>query len=345
METLIFTVNEGRVETIAFQGKKIMQRKIRVPGWANFGPAGSGNRCISIAAVGALVLLGDYDGNLIKWDMESGKTESIFTDAGPVRRIFLNTYLRNGETLIRVAILSATWKCCVYDLDDRKRLMRVPFFSPCRFLDIAWMPSLNQLGVSTLLVAVTEEGNIVITEVDPPSITTKQSNEERSINLEPRMKDSDLIEEGIDALRTNSSVVSTLILPKSLSLFIRLMLQVGVPLSILETILMESNKGNIEISKLEDEIWAKLPIDVREGNGGFGQSPHHMTSASVPLIEENEGSQIDRISDERGFNEARKRTRRRPVASEVSQGMSLASEVCFGRCKQDLRVGLGLEEY
>lgn len=96
---------------------------------------------------------------------------------------------------------------------------------------------------------------------------------------------------------------------------------------------MESNKGNIEISKLEDEIWAKLPIDLREGSGGFGLSPHHMTSASVPLIEESEGSQSDRISDERGFSEARKRTRRRSVFSEVSQGMSLASEVGFGCCE------------
>eukprot|EP00210_Caulerpa_lentillifera_P005055 g4828.t1 len=321
IETLIFTVNEGRVESISFQGKKIIERKVRVPGWANFGPAGSGNRCISIAAVGSLVLLGDYDGNLIKWDMESGKTESISTDAGPVRRIFLNTYLHNGLTHVRVAILSATWKCNV----------------PSRFMDVAWMPSLSPSRVATLLAAVTEEGNIIITEVNLPTIVSKQSTQSLSTHLDQSMKELCLMEDGIDALSTNSSVFSTLILPKSLSLFIRLMIQVGVPMSVLEEIVMESGKGSLDESALEDQIWSKLPIDMQEGTGVAGLSPRHMPSSSVPFSEETDGSQTDQFTGERGLNEVKRRTRRRSPFPEVSHGMSLASEVLKSIEAQNMR--------
>jgi len=262
-------------------------------------------------------------GNLIKWDLDSGKSESIFTDSGPVRRILINTYLSTETAAIRVGILSATWKCSVYDMDYKGKLMRTAFHGNIRLMDMAWIPSLHPSGISTMLAGITEEGNLVVLEADIPEVL-KPRLIQRPNSLAMRKKESDAVSEAIDCLGGQASITSTLALPKSLTLFLRLLVQIGLPSSIFEAV-VDSESSNQDISEIEEQIWDRLPVNLRGLNG---QSPTLPSSYSFSSTRSSaDANSLNSSSEEKALTDARRRSRRRAALMEVSRGMSLATEV------------------
>lgn len=96
---------------------KVLDSKVRRPIWGSFGPGGATVRCIAIAAMSSTVFLGDFEGNLTKWDMKTNKTETIHTESGPIRRLAARPIHDDSEFIARVAVLSSNWKCTIYELN------------------------------------------------------------------------------------------------------------------------------------------------------------------------------------------------------------------------------------
>ena len=237
--------------------------------------------------------------------------------------------MRGTTASIRVAILSATWKCNIYDVDDRGKLFRSAFHSGFRLMDIAWMPGLHSSGLSTLLSGITEEGNVVIIEVEVPEIVRLRANASLFSVSSNEKKQMDRVEDSLDVLSGHASVATTLALPKSLTLMLRLLLQVGLPLSVLEAVL-DPDSVEEEAAALEEQIWEKFPVHLKRLGSNGGSQTLSVTSPSTDSVPETPPS--NRICDEKSLADAKKRARRRVTLMEVSRGMSLASEVYSQTC-------------
>lgn len=98
---------------------KVIDSKLRRPLWgalSNGTPAPL--KCISVVAMGSTIILGDVEGNLTQWDLSSGKSITIPTECGPIRRLQI-TPSGSPDVKAKLAILSSSWQCSVWELDSR----------------------------------------------------------------------------------------------------------------------------------------------------------------------------------------------------------------------------------
>ena len=180
-----------------------------------------------------------------------------------------------------------------------------------------------------MLSGITEEGNVIVVEAEVPDALARHFGQTSfETNLLGKKKEMEFSEAVMDELSGQATVATTLALPKLLILLMRLLLQAGVPQGVLAAALdPESYDG--EASKLEDQIWSALPVNLRGlGSNGGNQSPKPPSSTwSVSSHSSGTTEQMRCSSEDRGMSDAKKRARRRVALEEVSRGMSLATEV------------------
>ena len=108
--------------------------KPKRPVWGVLGGAPD-SQATAIAAWGQLVILGNADGSLSSWDTTTGRTFTVTTNQGTVRRLQLappaSQDLQNssgpaaGTVVARVAALFANGSFGVWELDQRNSLKQV----------------------------------------------------------------------------------------------------------------------------------------------------------------------------------------------------------------------------
>ncbi|CAD7702710.1 unnamed protein product [Ostreobium quekettii] len=348
-ETIVFALGDGRVGTVTIRGRQVTDSKLRKPIW---GMATGANSAvfISTAGWGSTILLGDSSGVLMMWDIATGKTTTTPTEMGAIRRISVTHCLTNdGSRKSHVVLLSSSWQCSFWEIDSRNKLVKVPFQSSVRFMDMAWLPSPGCQSSSNLLAAVTEEGSLAVLEIDSAS--------QGSGALDDLLT-GDAVDGPVsytDCLSGNPSFGSSLLLPRPMSLLLRLMIQVGVPSSVLRH--MASGASDADDEGIEAEVWARLPrgaqpIDwgdfrgregldsLAEETSSTGEDMHSRADSLTgsdrmagmpPLMSEPSLPPVPKLHIESLKKRQKQRARAPPVPAELSltsrRHMSLASEV------------------
>ncbi|GMH43999.1 hypothetical protein BSKO_11933 [Bryopsis sp. KO-2023] len=280
-ETFVFAAKDGKVGAFTIKGKKVMDYKIRKAMWGVLsGGNSSGTKCSAVAALGSLVMFGDVEGNLTQWDMTSGKSTTVATDCGAMRKILM-TPVRNSVIKVRLAIHSASWRCSIWEIDNNGHLTQTGFHNPNRFPDVCWIPNPTSTPYTTLLATVGEEGSLAILDIDNAGAIPSdgQSTPPGSPEIPNLMS--------MDGVLGGEPWVSlSLLLPNPLRLLLRLILQVGTPLSVLEhAVGLDSSVSDEEMEK---EIWNRLPGNLNALSWGQPRvpPPQPRQSGLAPLMEE-----------------------------------------------------------
>lgn len=95
----------------------MLESKLRRPLWGAL-PNGDPTalKFSSVAALGSHAILGDAEGNLTHWDIASGKSRTIPSNCGPIRRLQIAP-ASTREAKGKLAVLSSTWHCSIWELE------------------------------------------------------------------------------------------------------------------------------------------------------------------------------------------------------------------------------------
>eukprot|EP00884_Botryococcus_braunii_P018245 jgi/Botrbrau1/5103/Bobra.0128s0014.1 len=286
-ERLAFALGDGRVGVLAVKGRKVSDTKPKRPQWPLMSGA-SEAITTAVAGWGHIVLLGDADGNLSRWDTLTGKVSTISSTQGAVRRIQLAPppaealVLESGGTTgstARVAVLFANGAFGVWELDRQLDLapgsMTVSASAKLgKAIDVAWAPLPAPVGGGSVLLVATEDG--ALAAVDATQAAGGRSRRERLAAFKQLAGGSWPFPQG--GLAAPDPVGSSLLLPRAWAALLRLMLQQGVPIETLRALSGPPAAGD---EALEESVWAVLPDEAREA---WLAGPHRMYTSEAQEI-------------------------------------------------------------
>ncbi|KAK9867753.1 hypothetical protein WJX84_002654 [Apatococcus fuscideae] len=279
-ERLAFALGDGRVGVLLVKGRKVSDTKPKRPMWG----ALSGGDIIGtgIAAWGRLVVLGDAEGNIHRWDTSSGKVTTVATHQGQVRRVhfappatdaldFTAANVGPG-TSARVCILFATGTFGVWELDARSELQPGPLTVTAsgrlgKVIDISWVPLPHPVGAGSVLAVAVEDGSLAFIEASQAAESSTKR--QRLASFKHLIGGGFPYPQGV--LAPPPALGSVLQLPRPWALLLRLLLQQGVPPAALWSLRQAKPAGREESA--EEAVWACLPAAMRES---WAANPHRM---------------------------------------------------------------------
>ncbi|KAL3161421.1 hypothetical protein ABBQ32_010311 [Trebouxia sp. C0010 RCD-2024] len=277
-EKLSFALGNGSVGILAVKGRKVTDCKPKKPNW---GMRSSGEvHSTTIAAWGHLVLLGDADGNLNKWDTTTGRVTSIATGQGAVRRMHFApptcTHLDHVAGSLTSPSLNAR-VCClfvngafgVWELDSRNELRAGPVTVASslrvgRVIDLSWAPLPQPVGGGAVVALALEDGSLAF--VDTSQAVESSSRKQRMQAFKHLLGGSWPYPQPLG---------SSLLLPRPWALLLRLLLQQGVPEYLLHQLTQPSLGDE---SALESAVWALFPEECQKA---WHAAPHRMGTAEA----------------------------------------------------------------
>ncbi|BDA45713.1 probable WD repeat-containing protein 11 at C-terminar half [Coccomyxa sp. Obi] len=285
-ERLAFALSDGRVGVLAVKGRKVTDTKPKRPSWGLMSSSSEGV-ATAIAAWGHLVIMGDTEGSLNRWDTQTGRISAVQTTQGPVRRIHFAPpaaeELTRGSSNVsslgnaRVSVLFANGTFGIWELDARNDLKpgAVSVAASARLgkvIDLAWVPLPSPIGGGSVVVVAGEDGSLAC--VDATQTVEQRSPKRRLAAFKNLVGGRWPFPQG--GLSPQSALGSSLLLPRPWAALLRLLLQQKVPVRTLRKL-----AGPVvpeEEASLEDVIWACLPKIAKDI---WLQSPHRMYSAEA----------------------------------------------------------------
>ncbi|KAK9863395.1 hypothetical protein WJX84_011255 [Apatococcus fuscideae] len=284
-ERLAFALGDGRVGVLAVKGRKVSDTKPKRPMWG----ALSGGDLIGtgIAAWGNLVVLGDAEGNIHRWDTSTGKVTTISTHQGQVRRIhfappatdaldYTATNVGSG-TSARVSVLFATGTFGVWELDARSELQPGPLTVSAsgrlgKVIDMSWVPLPHPVGAGSVLAVAVEDGSLAFIEASQAAESSTKR--QRLASFKHLIGGGFPYPQGV--LAAPPALGSVLQLPRPWALLLRILLQQGELAYLAGGLSLESMRRNTV------DIPAVYP-EVMPGYQSVSQQPSQPAGDAAPL--------------------------------------------------------------
>ncbi|KAK9845313.1 hypothetical protein WJX81_003317 [Elliptochloris bilobata] len=271
-ERFAFALSDGRVGVLAVRGRKVSDAKPVRPAWGSLA-AGAEGVATAIAAWGSLVVMGDADGNLNRWDTATGRMSTLATTYGAVRRILFappaaEALVRGAPgaaaaaALARVSVLFANGTFGVWELDANMELRQgavtVAASSALgRVVDLAWAPLPAPVGGGSVAVVATEDGCLAL--VDAAQTREARSRRRRLAAFRQLVGGHWPFPQA--GLSPPPPVGSSLLLPPAWAALLRLLLQAGVSTGVLRALAGPPGEGD---AALEEAVWERLPHAARD---------------------------------------------------------------------------------
>ncbi|KAA6419923.1 MAG: hypothetical protein FRX49_10113 [Trebouxia sp. A1-2] len=284
-EKLAFALGDGRVGVLAVKGRKVTDCKPKRPNWGML--SGGEVHSTTIAAWGHLVLLGDADGNLNKWDTTTGRVTSIATGQGAVRRMHfapptcnqldhVASSLTGPSLSARVCCLFVNGAFGVWELDSRNELRAGPVTVASsqkvgRVIDLSWAPLPQPVGAGAVVALALEDGSLAF--ADTSQAVEHSSRRQRMQAFKHLLGGSWPYPQGV--LSPPQPLGSSLLLPRPWALLLRILLQQGVPEHLLQQLTQPSLGDE---SALESAVWSLFPEDCQKA---WQAAPHRMGTAEA----------------------------------------------------------------
>eukprot|EP00873_Tetraselmis_striata_P044832 jgi/Tetstr1/465096/TSEL_009824.t1 len=302
-ERLAFALADGRVGMLAVKGRRIADTQPRRPSWGLL----AGSECVgmALAAWGTNVLLGDAEGNLLRWDTSTGRSSSLATGMGPVRKVQvapcgLMVPRHAGppsmwDPIAKVAVLFSSGQWGIWELDARSSIRPVPVTSQLdaegagsvRMTGLYWLPLPRPGGTGGMLAAATEDTSLAFISLLENSAAPGASTPKTAPSTPSAGLRGDVMEAFTDVASETacsfpqSRPATILALPPAAVKFLRLLLLLGVPADMLQP-------GRIERLFERDEPtadWHPLPPQV-SGQRPSDDDDHTVSEAEPPGAEE-----------------------------------------------------------
>mmetsp|Transcript_7354 Transcript_7354/g.20760 ORF Transcript_7354/g.20760 Transcript_7354/m.20760 type:complete len:1627 (+) Transcript_7354:108-4988(+) len=305
-ERIAFALGDGRVGVLAVKGRKVGDTHPKRPTHGLL--TSSEYVAMALAAWGTNIVLGDAEGNIVRWDTSTGRSSSVSSGQGTVRRVQVAPSglvvpraapPSMSDPIARVALLFSSGAWGVWELDARAGIRPVMVSAPAgelqlsavpaaaaggepsragggssgapvaRVTDLYWLPLPMEGGNGGVLAVACEDASLSLIHVEerpggggglsacssgvgpstPASSAPSTPVTARSI-LEGSPFRIALSKEGALSFRSRLAEargnctalvppatrgsVGGILLPHPALLFLRLLLQVGVPLSLLQ---------------------------------------------------------------------------------------------------------------
>ncbi|KAK9829709.1 hypothetical protein WJX72_007460 [[Myrmecia] bisecta] len=310
-ERLAFALGDGRVGVLAVKGRKVTDTKPKRPMWGLL--AGAESVATAIASWGNLVILGDADGNLNRWDTATGRITTISTGQGAARRIhfappaceqlFPNQGVGSATTA-RVSVMFANGTFGVWELDGRNELKQGPVSVTAstrvgRVIDMSWAPLPHPVGAGSVLTVAIDDGSLAF--IDASQTLEQNSRKQRLQAFKHLVGGNWPYPQGV--LSPPPALGSSLLLPRAWALLLRLLLQQAVPLATLKALCTPLCEGD---ETLEEAVWGLLPRACRSE---WDSSPHRMYST--------EATELSYIASGGTIRRMRKTTGEAPVLLDL----------------------------
>jgi len=261
-ERIVFTLSDGRVGVLSVYGRRIHDTKPRMPSWPQL--ASGEFRATCAASYGHLVFLGGSDGLLVRWDTLSGRTLAVDAGCGRIHGLVIAPISQkesiDQSEIARVAVLAASGAYAVLALDITGQLRPTAATWATgsatlgRAQGIDWMSLPQPYGNGCVLAVATESGSLALVDVTGKR---KKNNSGKNRNK--------------NVLVGAPALGSPLLLPRYLRLVLKIMIQRGVPASLLRNAVEvaaaaaaatnsdDYNSASPGCLKIESELRARLP--------------------------------------------------------------------------------------